>query len=146
MSKKAKKQASSMSFSLSRWYSRVSRVRAPTLVISAAVVVTAIFLFSGGLYVLAVHPAVYIYYNSKFYFIMNRYISSTPLSQQFSSETAILGVLYAFGFAGLLTIYQSTKHAYNSRQANLMLVVGVALLFIAYIFLEAVIGLKFASS
>ena len=95
---------------------------------------------------MAVHPAVYIYYNSKFYFIMNRYISSSPIAQQFTSETAILAVLYAFGFAGLLTIYQSTKHAYNSRQANLMLIVGVALLLLAYIFLEAVLGLKFVNS
>jgi hypothetical protein len=43
---------------------------------------------------------------------------------------------------GLLAIYQSTKYVYKPRQAYMMMLVGVVLLLIAYIFLEASIQLK----
>jgi len=51
-------------------------------------------------------------------------------------------MLYAIGFVGLLAIYQSTKYAYKPRQAYMMMVIGVALLLLAYIFLEDVILIK----
>jgi hypothetical protein len=51
-------------------------------------------------------------------------------------------MLYAVGFIGLLAIYQSTKYAYKPRQAYIMLVVGVTLLLLAYIFLEDAILVK----
>ena len=39
-------------------------------------------------------------------------------------------------------IYQSSKSAYKPRQAYMMLVIGVTLLLIAYIFLEGAIAFK----
>ena len=39
-------------------------------------------------------------------------------------------------------MYLSTKYAYKPRQAYLVFIMGVALLFIAYIFLEAAIQIK----
>jgi hypothetical protein len=51
-------------------------------------------------------------------------------------------MLYAIGFAGVLIIYQSTKYAYKPRQAYIMLFIGVALLFLAYVFLEESISIK----
>ncbi len=51
-------------------------------------------------------------------------------------------ILYGFGFVGLFAIYQSTKSAYNPRQAYMMLVIGVTFLFISYIFLESAIAYK----
>jgi hypothetical protein len=143
MSKKVKKQASSMSFSLSRWFQRAASTRPSTLIVSIVIIGAALIMFGGALYDLASHPAVYFYYNQKFYFILTRSIGGAGSSgDQFTSETAISSTLYAFGFAGLLTIYQSSKHAYNPRQANLMLIVGVALLFLAYVFLEVILGIK----
>jgi len=50
--------------------------------------------------------------------------------------------LYGFGFLGLFTIYQSTKSAYNPRQAYMMLIIGVTFLLISYIFLEGSINFK----
>ena len=67
------------------------------------------------------------------------------LSQQFIADTIISVMLYAIGFVGLLTIYQSTKYAYNPRQAYMMLVIGVTLLLLAYIFLEDAILIKIGS-
>ncbi len=54
-------------------------------------------------------------------------------------------MLYAIGFAGLLAVYQSTKYAYKPRQAYMMLVIGVTLLLLAYIFLEDAIQIKLGS-
>jgi hypothetical protein len=51
-------------------------------------------------------------------------------------------ILYAFGIAGLVIVYQSTKYAYKPRQAYMMFLMGVVLLFLAYIFLELTIELK----
>jgi hypothetical protein len=51
-------------------------------------------------------------------------------------------MLYVIGFVGLLAVYQSTKYAYKPRQAYMTLIIGVALLLIAYIFLEDAILIK----
>ena len=136
MSRKVKKQASSMSFSLSRWFSRISTAKPSALITSIIVISTAVFLFGGGLYTIIIRPLPSAYYNSRFYFLY------PDLGAQFISDTVIATMLYAMGFIGLLAIYQSTKYAYKPRQAYMMLVVGVALLFLAYIFLEDSIQIK----
>ena len=136
MSRKVKKQASSMSFSLSRWFSRISTAKPSALITSIIVIASAVFLFGGGLYTIIIRPLPSAYYNSRFYFLY------PDLGAQFISDTVIATMLYAMGFIGLLAIYQSTKYAYKPRQAYMMLVVGVALLFLAYIFLEDSIQIK----
>jgi hypothetical protein len=136
MSRKVKKQASSMSFSLSRWFSRISTAKPSALITSIIVISSAVFLFGGGLYTIIIRPLPSAYYNNRFYFLY------PDLGSQFISDTVIATMLYALGFIGLLAIYQSTKYAYKPRQAYMMLVVGVALLFLAYIFLEDSIQIK----
>jgi hypothetical protein len=96
----------------------------------------AIFIFGGGLFTLITRPPPSAYVNGNFYFLY------PSLSSQFVSDTIIAVILYAFGFIGLFAIYQSTKNAYNPRQAYLMLVIGVAFLLISYIFLEGAIAVK----
>ena len=136
MSRKVKKQASSMSFSLSRWFSKISTAKPSALVMSIIVISSAVFLFGGGLYTIIIQPLPSAYYNNRFYFLY------PDLGAQFISDTVIATMLYALGFIGLLAIYQSTKYAYKPRQAYMMLVVGVTLLFLAYIFLEDSIQIK----
>jgi hypothetical protein len=136
MSQKIKKRTSSMSFSMSRWFRRISTAKPSTFIISAVIISYAIFLFGGGLFTIITHPLPAVYYNSRFYFLY------PDLSSQFISDTVISAMLYAVGFIGLLAIYQSTKYAYKPRQAYIMLVVGVTLLLLAYIFLEDSILIK----
>lgn len=136
MSSQIKKRSSSVSFSLSRWFRRVSTTTPSALLVTVIGVAYAIFIFGGGLFTLITHPLPSAYVNNKFYFLY------PSLSSQFISDTVISAILYAFGFVGLLTIYQSTKSAYNPRQAYMMLVIGVAFLFISYIFLEGAISFK----
>ena len=136
MSRKVKKQASSMSFSLSRWFSKISTAKPSALITSIIVIASAVFLFGGGLYTIIIRPLPSAYYNNRFYFLY------PDLGAQFVSDTVIATMLYAMGFVGLLAIYQSTKYAYKPRQAYMMLAVGVALMFLAYIFLEDSIQIK----
>ena len=136
MSRKVKKQASSMSFSLSRWFSKISTAKPSALITSIIVIASAVFLFGGGLYTIIIRPLPSAYYNNRFYFLY------PDLGAQFISDTVIATMLYAMGFIGLLAIYQSTKYAYKPRQAYMMLAVGVALMFLAYIFLEDSIQIK----
>jgi hypothetical protein len=139
MSKKVKKQASSMSFSLSRWFNKISTTKPSSLVISIVVIAYAIFMFGGGLYTIISSPLPAFYTGRGFIFLY------PELGRQFIADTVIAVMLYAIGFAGLLAIYQSTKYAYKPRQAYMMLVIGVTLLLLAYIFLEDAILIKLGS-
>jgi hypothetical protein len=96
----------------------------------------AIFLFSGGVYDIVNRPLPAVYYNSKFYFLY------PSLADQFIFDTVLAGILFLFGTIGLLTIYQSSKHAYSPRQAYMTLIVGSMLLLLAYLFLEYFVHLK----
>jgi len=141
MAKKVKKQTSSMPFSLSRWFRRISTAQPSTFILSIIISVSAVFLFGGGLYTVIMHPIIYAYYSNRFYFIFSRSLGGT-IGEQFGAESIISNALYMIGLIGLLVIYQSTKYAYKPRQAYMMLIIGVALLFIAYIFLEDVMNIK----
>lgn len=136
MSKKAKRKASSTSFSLSRFYSRISSAKPSSFVISIIVISYAIFLFAGGVYTITSSPLPAYYTGRGFIFLY------PELGNQFISDTVIAIMLYAIGFVGLLAVYQSTKYAFKPRQAYMMMVIGVALLLIAYIFLEDAILIK----
>jgi len=136
VSKKVKRRASSMSFSLSRWFRKISTARPSSFAITIIVIAYAVFLFGGGLYTIITQPLPAVYYGKSFLFIY------PELGSQFVSDTVIAVMLYAIGFVGLLAVYQSTKYAYKPRQAYMMLVIGVTLLLLAYIFLEDAILIK----
>ncbi len=137
MSGKIKKSSENLSFSLSRWFRKMST--APTTAIITVVGISyAVFLFGGGLYTLINQP-VPSYYNEntqQFYFLY------PDVSEQFGADTIISVALYALGFIGLLTIYQSTKSANKPRQAYMLLIAGVTFLLLAWIFLETVMIIK----
>ena len=136
MSNKVKRKTASASFSLSRWFEKISTAKPSSLVISIIVISYAIFLFGGGLYTIISSPLPAYYTGKGFLFLY------PDIGQQFISDSIIAIMLYALGFAGLLAIYQSTKYAYKPRQAYMMLVIGIALLLLAYIFLEDAILIK----
>ncbi len=136
MSDKAKKQASSMSFTISRWFERISTMRPSTVIVTIAVLGVAVFLFGGGIYDIVNKPLPAVYYNNQFYFLY------PSLADQFVFDTVIAAILFVFGFIGLLTVYQSSRHAYSPRQAYMTLIVGSVLILLAYIFLEYFIRIK----
>ena len=136
MTSKLKKSSESMSFSLSRWFRKITTNAPTAFIITAVGIFYAVFLFGGGLYTLITHPQPSAYVNNQFYFLY------PDISSQFISDTLISVTLYVLGFVGLLAIYQSTKSAYKPRQAYMLLIVGVALLLLSYVFLEGAISFK----
>jgi hypothetical protein len=141
VSKAVKKRISSMSFSFNKVYRRISSMKPSTLVLSILAMAIAIFLFGGGIYDLIITPYPAIYSNSTGGFIF----LYPAVSRQFIGDSIFAAVSYSLGVVGLIAMYQSTKYAYKPRQAYLMLVVGIVLLFLAYVSLEATMHLKGAS-
>jgi hypothetical protein len=140
MSKSVKKSISSISFSLNRLYRTLSSTGRSTLILPAIAIAAAVFFFGGGLYDIIMKPLPAVYYGGHFLFLYPQ------LSQQFISDSIVSMTVYALGIVGLLSIYQSTKNVYRPRQAYMMMIVGTALLLIAYIFLEASIRLKISGA
>ena len=136
MTSKIKKRSSSVSFSLGRWFRKLSTNAPSTFLVTAIGISYTIFLFGGGLFTLINHPMPSAYVNGQFYFLY------PDISNQFVADTIIAVTLYALGFAGLFAIYQSSKSAYKPRQAYMLLVVGVTFLLLAYVFLEGSISFK----
>lgn len=136
LTSKIKKSSDNLSFSLSRWFRRVSTHAPSAALITIVGISYAVFIFGGGLFTLINHPQPSAYVNGIFYFLY------PDISSQFVADTLISVTLYALGFMGLLAIYQSTKSAYKPRQAYMLLVVGIALLLLSYVFLEGSISFK----
>lgn len=140
MSRKIKRKISSLSYSLNRFYRKISTTRPSTILLSAIVIAVAIFLFGGGLYNIIRRPLPSAYVElpggGRFLFLYPQ------LSEQFITDSMIATILYSLGIIGVIAMYQSTKYAYKPRQAYMMFLVGVVLLLIAYIFLETAIQIK----
>ena len=140
MSRKVKRRISSLSYSISRFYRKISTTKPSTIILSAIVMAAAIFFFGGGLYNVVRRPLPSAYVNAPG---GGRFIFLYPqLSEQFITDSMIATILYSLGIIGAIAMYQSTKYAYKPRQAYLMLLTGFALLIIAYIFLETTIQIK----
>ena len=136
MSKSVKKNVSNLSFSLNKLYRAVTNSRPSNLIIPVAAIAFAVFLFGGGLYDIIVQPLPAVYYGGRFLFLYPQ------LSEQFLGDSIIAMTVYTLGILGLLSVYQSTKYVYKPRQAYMMMIVGVVLLLLAYIFLQASIQIK----
>ena len=136
MSHKVKREISSLSFTMNKLYKRISTIRPSALILSILTMAVAVFLFGGGLYNIIVKPYAAVYYGGRFIFLY------PDLSYQFISDSIEAMILFTLGVAGLVVMYQSTKYAYKPRQAYMTFLVGVILLFLAYILLEATVELK----
>lgn len=136
MLKKVKRQMSSASYSLTKLYKKLTTAQPSSLAVSALAIAAAVFLFGGGLYNIIMKPYPAVYYGGRFYLLY------PELGSQFIFDSLISMILYALGIVGIISVYQSTKYAYKPRQAYMMFLVGIALILIAYIYLEITIQLK----
>jgi len=133
LARRVKKTLTSLSFMLQKLYRRLSAAKPSNLVLALIVIAITVFLFGGGLYLIIVKPFPAVYYGGRFLFVYPQ------LSEQWVSDSIIAMTLFAFGVVGLLLIYQSTKYAYNPRQAYLVFLMGAALVLISYISIEAIL-------
>jgi len=133
LARRVKKTFTSLSFTLQKLYRRLSTAKPSNFVLASMVIAIAIFLFGGGLYLIIVKPFPAVYYGGRFLFVYPQ------LSEQWVSDSIIAMTLFAFGVMGLLLMYQSTKYAYNPRQAYLVFLMGAALVLISYISIESIL-------
>jgi hypothetical protein len=138
MSRKVKRQISSASFSVSKLYQRILKLKISTLIISMVVIGFTIFMLGGGLYDLIQAPLPAASYQGRILIVY------PGLSEQFIGDSVVAMTIYAVGVVGIWFMYQSTRYAYKPRQANMMLMIGILFLFIAFVFLEATIAYKLA--
>jgi hypothetical protein len=137
MSKKVKRKTASASFSLSRWFRKLSSSKPSSMTFIIIVVAFTVFLFGGGLFTIIEQPPIAIYTQQ------GRFLFLYPdINGQFVMDTFMSGMLYALGLVGLLLMYRSTKNAFKPRQAYMGMIVGVSLILLAYIFLEGSILAK----
>jgi len=126
------KRNSGLAFSLQKTYERILTAKPSPFVVGILVVGASLFLLGGGIYDVLIQPIVAIVASG------GRIISFYPygITEQLLLESVIIMVFYAMGFAGFLIAYQSTKYAYNPRQAYRFLLVGCVLLLISYVLVE----------
>jgi len=136
LSRTIKKSISSLSFSLNKLYKMISTTKPSDLLIPLLSIAFAIFCFGGGLYDWIMKPLPAVYYGGRFLFLY------PSLSDQFIGDSIVAITCYALGIIGLLAIYQSTKYVYKPRQAYMMLIIGIVLMLLAYIFLETSLQFK----
>jgi hypothetical protein len=89
MSRKVKKQASSMSFSISRWFRRISTSRPSALTFTLIVIAFTTFLFGGGLLTIIEQPLIAFYNGQTFLFLY------PALDGQFVMDTFFSAMLCA---------------------------------------------------
>lgn len=132
MSKWFRKRFSSLAFSLQKTYWRIVTAKPSIFIVAASVVAVSLFLLAGGIYDILIQPIVAIVASG------GRIISFYPfgLTEQLLLESIVIMVFYALGVAGFLIAYRSTKYAYSPRQAYRLLLIGAALLLIAYVLVE----------
>ena len=126
------KRLSSLSFSLQKTYEKILTAKPSLLIIAVVAVAFSLFLFGGGIYDILIQPLIAIVGST------GRIISFYPygITDQLLLESLIIMIICALGVVGFLIAYRSTKYVYNPGQAYRFLLVGCALLLIAYILLE----------
>lgn len=121
---------------MNRLYRAITTAKPSGFVVAVIAVSVAVFFFGGGLYDLIMKPLPAVYYGGRFLFLYPQ------LTEQFISDSIVAMTVYALGIIGMIAVYQSTKYVYKPRQAYMMLIIGFALIFMAYIFLEETIRIK----
>ena len=130
--RKIKRKASSFSFTLRRFWSRIITYKPSIWVISGVLIALSIFFLGGGIYDILERPI-------PIGMQGGRVITFYPyggINEQLLGESLLVMILYGLGVAGLILTYQSTKYAYRPRQAYMMLLIGVSLVVLSYIFIE----------
>ncbi len=138
MTKGISKQRSSIAFSLQKTYERMLNAKPSLFLVSVVAIGITVFLMGGGVYDLLVKPIVA--YISQSGEVLAFY---PGLNDQFVLGSLIIMILYALGVTGFLIAYRSTKYAYNPRQAYRFLLIGCAMILIAYFFVEQRIATLF---
>lgn len=105
--------------------------------VSAIITAFSLFLLAGGVYDILEQPLAAIPFGRSVLFFY-------PYTLQAQAVIESVGVMIAYGMGvmGILLMYQSTKYAYKPRQAFMMLLSGIVLILVAYIYVESLVFQK----
>jgi hypothetical protein len=131
LSRKARKGASSLSYYLQKTYWRLVTLKPSTILLAALAIGASVFLLGGGIYDILEQPIVAFVSGGR---IIPYYPQA--LNEQLLAESIASMVLYSLGIVGLILVYQSTRYAYNPRQAYTTLLIGLSLLLVGWILVE----------
>lgn len=131
MSRRAKKGVSSLSYYFQKTYWKLVTLKPSTILLAASAIAASVFLLGGGIYDIIEQPIVA-------FISGGRIIPYYPqaLNEQLLGESVASMILYSLGIFGLILIYQSTKYAYNPREAFTTLLIGLVLLLIGWAIVE----------
>ena len=140
MTKNSNKQASSVAFSLEKFYERIMNYKPSLFVVSIIVVAFSLFLLGGGIFDMVTDGIQPIGFDPQ---TGQPVIFVESLTYQLLVESLVVMISGALAVTGFVIAYRSTKNAYNPRQAYMMLLVGCALLIVAYLITERGFLMKF---
>jgi hypothetical protein len=132
-----RKRLTSFGFTLRKTYERISTIKPSILIVAILITAFSLFLLAGGVYDILEQPLAAIPYGKTILF----YYPYTLAAQAVIESIGVM-IAYAMGAIGLLLMYQSTKFAYKPRQAFMLLVSGIALILISYIYVESLVYQK----
>lgn len=118
-----------------RKINKLAKHRPSPRIVAIILMVSSIFLISGGIYDVTMKPRSVLPYYRGFLFLY------PSLHEQVLNESVAIMIVYAFGAIGLLLIYRSVKYMRNPNQASLLIKLGAGLLILTFIMLEAVLYL-----
>jgi hypothetical protein len=131
LARKARRSASSLSYYLQKTYQRIVTLKVSTILLATIAIAASVFLLGGGIYDLLERPIIA-------FVSGGRPIIYYPqaLNEQLLGESIAAMILYSLGILGLILVYQSTKYAYNPREAFTMLLIGLLLFSIGWALVE----------
>ena len=132
MTRRIKRKFSSLTYLARKTYWKMVTAKPSLLVTAFAAIGLCAFLLGGGVYDVLIRPPI----------MWGNSFVHPSLHEQVLLESLTAMIVYAMGVTGFLVTYQSTKYAYKPRQAFMMLLTGVALIFIAYLYIENILWLK----
>ena len=133
--KKVDRKISSLSYFFRKTYRRLSASKPPYYITALAMIGASIFLLGGGIYDILVKPSPYgVVGGGAIIFFYPQ-----SLQYQLLGGSVIVMMLYALGALGLWMAYRSTRYVRNPRHAAILLIVGVALMVIAFVLVESIV-------
>jgi hypothetical protein len=131
------KRFNSLSFTLRKTYQKIATAKPSIFVIAAIITAFSLFLLAGGVYDILEQPLAAIPFGRSILFFY-----PYTLQAQAVAESIVVMIAYGMGVVGIILMYQSTKYAYKPRQAFMMLISGIVLILVAYIFVESLVFQK----
>jgi hypothetical protein len=131
------KRFNSLGFTLRKTYQRIATAKPSIFVVAAIITAFSLFLLAGGVYDILEQPLAAIPYGRGILFFY-------PYTLQAQAVIESIGVMiaYCMGAVGIILMYQSTKYAYRPRQAFMLLISGIVLILVAYIYVESLVFQK----